>query len=202
MFLLLKGMVVGLAISIPMGSVGVSVIHRVMTKEKQRAMMVGIGSIVADTIFGIIAVYGLSAISAMIADHRTSLGLVGGISLLYISINIFFSKPKDAEETRDIFSLSKDFATGFILTITNPLTAIAILALFAWFGINGAVVSIIPAIILILGLMAGLGLWWLTLISITTHFRERFQISSLKIINQIFGVLLFVLAILVLSRVI
>jgi threonine/homoserine/homoserine lactone efflux protein len=53
-----------------------------------------------------------------------------------------------------------------------------------------------------LGLMAGLGLWWLTLISITTHFRERFQISSLKIINQIFGVLLFVLAILVLSRVI
>lgn len=202
MFLLLKGIAVGLAISIPMGSVGVSVIHRVMLREKLRAMMVGIGSIVADTIFGIIAVYGLSAISTMIANHKTSLSLVGGICLLYISINIFFSKPKDTNETNGILSLSKDFATGFILTITNPLTAIAILALFAWFGINGAVVSIFPATILILGLIAGLGLWWLTLITITSRFRDKFSISSFKIINQIFGVLLFVLAILVLSRVI
>lgn len=177
-------------------------IHRVMLREKLRAMMVGIGSIVADTIFGIIAVYGLSAISTMIANHKTSLSLVGGICLLYISINIFFSKPKDTNETNGILSLSKDFATGFILTITNPLTAIAILALFAWFGINGAVVSIIPATILILGLIAGLGLWWLTLITITSRFRDKFSISSFKIINQIFGVLLFVLAILVLSRVI
>ncbi len=202
MFLLLKGIAVGLAISIPMGSVGVSVIHRVMMGEKLRAMMVGVGSIVADTIFGIIAVYGLSAISNMIVNHKTSLSLVGGICLLYISINIFFSKPKDTDEVNDILSLSKDFATGFILTITNPLTAIAILALFAWFGINGAVSSIVPATILILGLIAGLGLWWLTLISITNHFRNKFQISSFKIINQIFGILLFVLAILILSRVI
>lgn len=202
MFLLLKGIAVGLAISIPMGSVGVSVIHRVMTGEKLRAMMVGIGSIVADAIFGIIAVYGLSAIAKIIAEHKTSLGLVGGVCLLYISINIFFSKPKDSGDSQNFLSLSKDFATGFILTITNPLTAIAILALFAWFGINGAVHSIIPAVTLVLGLIAGLGLWWLTLISITSKFRSKLKISSMRIINQIFGVLLFVLAILVLSRVI
>lgn len=199
--LFLYGIVVGLAISIPMGSVGVSVIHRVITKNEIRAFIIGLGSATADVIFGIIAVYGLNNLSTLIENHKVSLGTIGGLCLFYISIRIFLSRPKDITEPGNIISISKDFATGFILTITNPLTAIAILALFAWFGVRDGEISLMGASMLISGLFFGLITWWVTLISITKHINNKFKITSFKIVNQVFGVILFILAILIMVRV-
>jgi threonine/homoserine/homoserine lactone efflux protein len=82
------------------------------------------------------------------------------------------------------------------------LTAIAILALFAWFGVSHETNSLLSSAILTIGLIAGLLLWWTTLIQITGHLKRKFEIESLKIINQSFGIILFILAILVLVRVI
>ena len=202
MYLLFIGIAVGLAISVPMGSVGVSVVHRVLANNKTKALFVAMGSCVADTIFGIIAIYGLSTITNFIHLHKNGLHVVGGICLAYISISVYFSKPRSLREDNHIYSLGKDFITGFILTITNPLTAITILALFAWFGINGSTISLINAFILTLGLVAGLVLWWLTLIEITGHFKKKFKFASLIIVNKIFGIILFILAFLVLAKVI
>ncbi len=202
MYLIFIGIAVGLAISVPMGSVGVSVVHRVITNNNKKALFVAIGSCLADTIFGIIAIYGLSTITNFIHLHKNGLHVVGGICLAYISISVYFSKPKSIKEDNHIYSLGKDFITGFILTITNPLTAIAILALFAWFGINDSTISLLSAFLLTLGLIAGLVLWWLTLIEITNHFKKKFKFSSLEIINKVFGIILFILAFLVLARII
>lgn len=202
MELILIGIAVGLAISIPMGSVGISVIHRVFSLNKPKAYAISLGSILADTIFGIAAIYGLSNITEFIKEHRGNFHLVGGIVLIIISINLFFKKAVDIKEPNNVYGLGKDFITGFILTITNPLTAIAILALFAWFGVSHEATSLLSSAILTIGLIAGLSIWWITLIQITSHLKNKFEIESLKIINQIFGFILFVLAILVLAKVI
>jgi threonine/homoserine/homoserine lactone efflux protein len=201
MELFLYGIAVGLAISIPMGSVGVSIIHRIIINNQKRALFVAFGSTTADTIFGIIAVYGLSTLASFITDHKFVLGTIGGLCLLYLSFKIFFSSPHEFKENDSLYSISKDFATGFILTITNPLTAVAILGLFAWFGINDGEITFASATILIVGLLTGLILWWLTLIKIAKHINSRLNISSFKIVNQIFGLILFILAILILTRV-
>ena len=202
MYLILIGIAVGLCISVPMGSVGVSVVHRVLANNNKKALVIALGSSLADTLFGIVAIYGLSAITDFIHLHRNGLHIIGGISLLYIAVNVYFSKTKDVEKENHIYSLGKDFITGFVLTITNPLTAIAILALFAWFGIKGSSISFLSATLLTTGLIAGLIIWWLTLINITNHFKRRFEISSLQIINQVFGIILLILGILVLVKVI
>lgn len=201
MELFLEGLLVGVAISAPIGSVGVCIVHKVIMKGKTQALIIALGSAVADTLFGIIALFGLRAITAIITAHHRSLSLIGGIILIYISTTIFFAKTEDSSKYDNINTKAKDFGTGFILTITNPLTAVAILGLFAWFGIHGNEISLFSSTILILGLMTGLATWWFTLTGIASHFKNKIKIRSLKIINQICGIMLFVLAILVLFRV-
>ena len=201
MELLLEGIVVGLAISIPMGSVGVFVIHRVIAHSKISGLIVGLGSMSADLIFGIIAIYGLTTITKLITEYHRGLSLFGGALLLIIAISIFFSKPKEKVVFDIFYTLPRDFATGFILTITNPLTVLAILALFSWFGLNSEATSLLSALEMLVGFIIGLIIWWLSLTSVTNHFKAKIQIPQFKIINQIFGVVLFILAILVLVRV-
>lgn len=201
MELLLKGIVVGLAISIPMGSVGVFVIHRVIAHSKISGLVVGFGSMFADLIFGIIALYGLTTVNRLIDEYHRGLSLFGGALLLVIAISIFFSKPKEKVVFDIFYTLPRDFATGFILTITNPLTVLAILALFSWFGLNGSANSLLSVFEMLLGFMLGLIIWWLALTGVTNHFKSKIQIPQFKIVNQIFGVVLFVLSILVLVKV-
>lgn len=202
MELIIIGIAVGLAISIPMGSVGISVIHRVFSHNTQKAYAISLGSITADILFGITAIYGLSNITDFIKENQGSFHIVGGIALIYISINLYLKKTTGIKQSNHIYNLGKDFVTGFILTITNPLTAIAILALFAWFGISNETKSLISSLILIIGLITGLLIWWTTLIQIISRIKNKFEIKSLKIINQIFGFILFILGILVLTKVI
>lgn len=199
MELFFEGLLVGVAISAPIGSVGIYIVQKIIIKGKTPALIIASGSVVADTLFGIMALFGLKAINTLITEHHRGLGFIGGIILLYISITIFFAKTKDNSKYYNINTKAKDFGTGFILTITNPLTAIAILGLFAWFGIHGDEISLFSSTILILGLITGLITWWLTLAGLASHFKSK--IKSLKIINHICGIIIFILAILVLFRV-
>jgi threonine/homoserine/homoserine lactone efflux protein len=201
MELFLDGFLVGVAISAPMGSVGIYIVQKIIIKSKTPALIIASGSIVADTLFGIIALFGLRAINVIITEHHRSLSFIGGIILFYISITIFFSKTKDNSRYYDINTKAKDFVTGFIMTITNPITAIAIIGLLAWFGIHGSEISLFSSTILILGLITGLVTWWLTLTGLTSHFKSKIKIKSLKIINHVCGIIIFILALLVLFRV-
>ncbi len=201
MELFLDGFLVGVAISAPIGSVGIYIVQKIIIKGKTPALIIASGSIIADTLFGIIALFGLRAINSIITEHHRSLSFIGGIILFYISITIFFSKTKDNSRHYDINTKAKDFVTGFVMTITNPITAIAILGLFAWFGIHGSEISLFSSTILILGLVTGLITWWLTLTGLTSHFKSKIKIKSLKIINHVCGIIIFILALLVLFRV-
>lgn len=201
MVFFLKGLVVGIAICVPMGSVGILGIQRVISRDRLSGFVVGLGSIVADIIFGAIAVYSLSVIFGLIDRHQFGLSVFGGILLFYIGLNIFFSKPKEVSTLPPFFTLAKDFSAGFLLSITNPLTLIAILALFSWFGINGATDSAYSILSLLLGFLVGLLLWWYALTGIVNKIKLWITVPSFKIMNKIFGVILVILAILILARV-
>ena len=201
MELFLYGFIIGIAISAPVGSVGICIVHKVMTKGKNPAFFIALGSLTVDTLFGIIALFSLQAINTIIVENNKILGLVSGIILIYVSIKIFFAKTQEDIKYDNIDTRIKDFGIGFILTITNPITAIAILGLLAWFGVGNNKISFFPSTILILGLITGLVFWWSTLIKLAFYFKNKIKINSLKIINQICGSVIFVLAILVLFRV-
>src|SRR4029077_9337162 len=136
---LLKGMLVGIVIAVPAGPVGVLCIRRTLLNGRLVGFISGVGAATADAMFGIIAGFGLTFISDTLLGYQDWLRIAGGAFLLYVGISAFYSDPLGGSQTqRDPETLFADFASTFALTITNPVTILAFLAIFAGIGLSGS----------------------------------------------------------------
>jgi threonine/homoserine/homoserine lactone efflux protein len=79
------------------------------------------------------------------------------------------------------------FATTFALTISNPVTILAFLGVFAAVGFSGREATLDRAGMLVAGVLAGSLLWWLTLSVVAGIFRSRFREAHLRWMNRISG---------------
>lgn len=68
--LLLKGLVIGFAIAAPVGPIGVLCIQRSLHDGFKVGLMTGMGAALADGTYGLIAGFGLTAISAMLDTNH------------------------------------------------------------------------------------------------------------------------------------
>jgi threonine/homoserine/homoserine lactone efflux protein len=161
---LLKGVLVGIIIAVPTGPVGVLCIRRTIFHGRVAGFVSGLGAATADAIFGIIAGFGLSVISELLLDYQQWLRIGGAVFLLFLGINAFASDPLEGTQNqRDPEDLIADFASTFVLTITNPITILAFLAIFAGIGFSGVQATLGRAAILVLGVWIGSLLWWAAL---------------------------------------
>jgi threonine/homoserine/homoserine lactone efflux protein len=162
--LLLKGVLVGIIIAIPAGPVGVLCIRRTIFHGRLAGFVSGLGAATADAVFGIIAAFGLTVISDLLLDYRDWLRVGGGALLLYIGITAFAADPLAGTQTqRDPEDLFNDYLSTFALTITNPITILAFLAIFAGIGFTGEQATLGRAAILVLGVWLGSLVWWAAL---------------------------------------
>lgn len=158
---LLKGILVGIIIAIPVGPVGVLCIRRTILHGRLAGFTSGLGAATADSVFGIIAGFGLTVISDWLLDWQNWLRLIGAGFLLVIGMAAFFHDPLSGTKSqRDPENLFADFASTFVLTITNPITILAFLAIFAGIGFAGQQATLGTAAILVLGVWLGSLLWW------------------------------------------
>jgi threonine/homoserine/homoserine lactone efflux protein len=183
--LLLKGMLVGMIIAIPVGPVGVLCIRRTILHGRLAGFVSGMGAATADAMFGIIAGFGLTVVSDWLFDYQDWLRIGGAAFLLYIGISAFFHDPlKRTQSQRDPESLVADFASTFALTITNPITILAFLAIFAGIGFTGNKATLGSAAILVLGVWVGSLLWWAGLTAGAGVLRLSFRHNHLVWINR------------------
>jgi threonine/homoserine/homoserine lactone efflux protein len=77
----LKGILIGFAMAVPVGPIGIMCIRKTLTDGRLRGLMIGLGAATADLLYGCIAAFGLTAISNAIAIERTWIRLVGGAFL-------------------------------------------------------------------------------------------------------------------------
>jgi threonine/homoserine/homoserine lactone efflux protein len=188
---LLKGMLVGIIIALPAGPVGVLCIRRTILHGRAAGLMSGIGAATADAVFGIIAAFGLTVVSDLLIEWKDWLRLGGAVFLLYIGISEFFADPlAGTQSQRDPDDLFRDFVSTFVLTITNPITILAFLAIFAGIGFTGDEATLGRAAILVLGVWLGSLLWWLALTTAATWLRLSFQRHHLLWVNRGSGAIL------------
>jgi threonine/homoserine/homoserine lactone efflux protein len=158
---LLKGVLVGLVIAVPTGPVGVLCIRRTILHGRRAGFVSGLGAASADAIFGIIAGFGLTFVSNILLGFQDWLRLGGAAFLLYVGITALRADPLAGSRTqRDPETLLADYASTFALTITNPITILAFLAIFAAIGFSGADATLAGAGSLVLGVWLGSLLWW------------------------------------------
>jgi len=182
---LLKGMLVGVVIALPAGPVGVLCIRRTIFHGRLAGFISGLGAASADAMFGIIAAFGLTFISELLLDYQGWLRLVGAGFLLYIGISAFTADPlQGTRSQRDPEDLVADYISAFALTISNPITIVAFLAIFAGIGFSGPEATLARAAILVFGVWLGSLLWWAGLAFGAGMIRLSFDRDHLVWINR------------------
>jgi threonine/homoserine/homoserine lactone efflux protein len=185
----IKGLIIGFAMAVPIGPIGIMCIRKTLAEGHTRGLIIGLGAATADSLYGIIAAFGLTFISDAIATQHFWLRLVGGALLLFLGIRTFRAKRKDPAIPSDNKGMLRSYATAFLLALTNPVTIFAFVAVFAAFGL-GHRLSISSACILVIGVFTGSSLWFFTLGYVATLFRKKLDAGGLTWVNRISGVLI------------
>jgi len=182
---LLKGMLVGIVIALPVGPVGVLCVRRAILHGRLAGFLSGLGAASADAVFGVIAAFGLTFVSNLLLEYENWLGLVGAVLLLYLGVLAFTADPtRGTQAQRDPDGLIADFLSAFVLTIINPITILAFLAIFAAIGFSGPEATLGLAAILVLGVWLGSLLWWAGLAFGAGRVRLSFSRNHLVWINR------------------
>jgi len=191
LMLFLKGIIIGFAMAVPIGPIGIICIRKTLTEGRVRGLIIGLGAATADLLYGSVAAFGLTVISDTLLSHRIWIRLVGGALLLFLGIRTFLARPKDPKfQIQDGGRLRSYFTTVF-LTLTNPLTIFAFLAVFAALGLGNGL-SFFAASVLVAGVFAGSFLWFLSLSSGATLFRNKLDVIGLGWVNKIAGILIII----------
>ncbi|NHM32639.1 LysE family transporter [Neobacillus terrae] len=188
MSLLCSYIFLGLTLAAPIGPVNSARLDKGIKNGFWHAWVVGAGSMIADAIFMLMVYLGVARF-VDIPIVQIFLWVFGGFVLLYSGVEgIISAKDITLNFSRSKESLLRCFITGFMMSITSPLS------ILFWLGIYGSVLAktsqnygteqllIYSSMIFI-----GLSLWDLFVASLTTGFRRFLTNKSLFAISLISG---------------
>ena len=186
--ILLSYILLGITLAAPIGPVNSARLDKGIKNGFWHAWIVGVGSMIADAIFMLLVYLGMVQFLG-IPIVQIFLWLFGGFILIYSgiesilganSITLSFSRKKE--------SLLKCFLTGFIMSITSPLS------ILFWLGIYGSVLAKTAQMngtsqLLLYSSMIflGLTLWDIFVAGLTTGFRKWLTNRSLIMISIFSG---------------
>ncbi len=201
MYFLIQGIITGFLIAVPIGPIAILCIRRTLYFGRLAGLMSGLGAAVADTCYGAVAAYGITSISTLLIGHQFWLGLVGGIFLLFLGFKTFFAQKSPDIQQKRVVGFFGDFLSTLFLTLSNPMTILAFIALFAGQDLAHLCNNFYCATVLAVGVFCGSLLWWFFLVLIIGALRTRLANSSLKIINKIAGIVIILFAVFILASV-
>ncbi len=217
LLIFLKGLALGVAIAAPVGPIALLCIRRTLDQGRLIGLATGLGAATADGLYGMVAAFGLTALSTLLVNNTPLLQLLGGLFLCYLGLTTCFAKSTvsasspspaapDSSQTRAVRHLLgplSAYGSTLALTLTNPATIFSFIALFAGLGITQT--RVISSVTLVFGVFTGSMGWWVVLVSVVVFLRNRLTPQRLAHLNQIsskiFGLLIlgFGIAALVLS---
>jgi threonine/homoserine/homoserine lactone efflux protein len=194
--ILISYVILGFTLAAPIGPVNSARLDKGIKNGFWHAWIVGAGSMIADGVFMLLVYLGMVQFLG-IPVVQIFLWLFGGFVLIYSgiesiknanTITLSYSRQKD--------SLFKCFLTGFIMSITSPLS------ILFWLGIYGSVLAKTAQTngtesLLIYSSMIFLGLtfWDVFVAALTTGFRKLLNVKSLIAISIVSGASLIVFGI-------
>ena len=186
----LKGIILGLIVSAPLGPLGILCIQRTINRGFLSGLVTGIAAAMADLLYALIAGFGISVIATFFDENQIAIRIIGGIIVIFLGIRIYISNPakqfrRQKTQKRNYIS---DYISGFIITTTNPMVIVIFGAAFASLGIGEAEYNKSIAIT-ITGIFTGAISWWISLTVVVNIFREKVNLRKLWWINKITGVL-------------
>ena len=184
---LYRGLIIGFSIAAPVGPIGVLCIRRTLADGRAIGFASGLGAAVADALYGAIAAFGLTSISDLLVRQETWLRLLGGAFLCYLGVKTILTPPAERPAAAGAGGLISAFFSTFALTLTNPMTILSFVAVFAGLGLSGSSGSYSAAGLMVTGVFAGSAAWWLLLTTGVGWFQNRLNAGRLRWINRLSG---------------
>ena len=188
--LLIKGLIVGVVVSAPLGPVGVLCIQRTLNKGRWYGFVTGLGAALSDIIYALVTGYGMSFMDDFLAKHQVLLQVIGSIMLFLFGVYTFRSNPVNSirPTSTNRGTYLHNFVTAFFVTFSNPLIIFLFIGLFARFSfvMPGSPLGfqLVGYLAIILGALP----WWFSITFFVNKVRTRFDLRGIWILNRIIGV--------------
>jgi len=188
--LLWRGVILGFAIAAPVGPIGLLCIQRTLNGGAVLGLVSGLGAASADAFYGAIAGFGLTLIASFLVAQQFWLGLIGGLFLLYLGVRTFLTQPAEQAAQLQQTGLWSAYASTLFLTLTNPITILYFVAIFAGLGLAESELDFAAALMFILGVFCGSAGWWILLSLVVSLLRKRITRPVLHWVNRVAGVVI------------
>ena len=187
---IIKGILIGVIASAPMGPVGILCIQRTLNKGRWFGFITGVGAAASDIFYALLTGLGMSFVMDFINNEHNKylLQISGSIMLFLFGIYCFKSNPmKNAHKSSNKKgTLTHNAITAFFVTLSNPLIIFLFMATFAQFAF---VIPDHPLEMSVgyLSIVLGALLWWFGLTWLIDKVRNIFDPNGITIINKVIG---------------
>lgn len=197
LYMMWRGLAIGIFVSAPMGPVGILCIQRTLDKGRREGFYTGIGAAISDLLYCLITGFGLSFIEEFLERNQNVIQLAGSAVLIAFSIYLFKKNParglKTPTERRT--SAHANILRGFLFTFSNPLILFLIIGLFARFNFLMPDIKFYHYMIGFIFIFAGAIGWWWIVTFFVDKVRAHFNVRSMWLINRIIGVIILIFAV-------
>ena len=198
--LILKGILIGIIASAPMGPVGVLCVQRTLNKGRWYGFITGVGAAFSDFIYALLTGLGMSFMLDFISNpsYKFLIQLSSSIILLLFGLYCFKSNPtKNMHQSGNSKgTLWHNGVTAFLVTFSNPMIMFLFIFLYGLFAFS------VPAhpfemSISFLSIVAGALLWWVGVTWLVDKIRGKFDDTGILIINKIIGSVVIIFSLIV-----
>ncbi|MBW5444458.1 LysE family translocator [Cohnella sp. CFH 77786] len=186
----MQGVIMGLSIAAPVGPIGLLCIRTTLSRGKLNGFLCGLGAATADGIYGAVAVLGLTFVTQILVRQSAWIQAAGAVFLVYLAYRTITApvKREGEIESGGTSPYAGTYFTTLFLTLTNPMTIVSFVGIFAGMKRNAG--SEASAMLLVLGVFAGSALWWLLLSSTVGLLRRMVSLKAMRGFNYVSGAVL------------
>lgn len=189
---IIKGIIIGLFISVPLGPIGMLCVQRTLNRGRKHGIATGLGATMSDLIYTIIALFFVGFVVDFLEEKKIIIQIIGGLIVVFFGIFIYKNNPtrQPIPSHNNNSSIMSDFFSSFVLTLSNPLILLILIALFARFEFLDKETTAFNIVTGILSILGGAYLWWNTLTFFVGKFRNKLSYSGIKLLNRIIGIVI------------
>jgi threonine/homoserine/homoserine lactone efflux protein len=189
--ILLKAILIGMFVSLPIGPLGLLSIQRTINRGWKMGFLSALGTITSDLIYSSVAILGISFIDDFVKKYRTLINGLTGILFLIVGINILISgiekkKMRDPSEEETVHP----FFVHFLMGLSNPMTFIIFFAIFSKIGIYVDDKTMLVNILFILLIYIGSCILWFTTTNIIERTKKSFKYENFIFIDKLVGIII------------
>lgn len=187
---IVKGIVIGILVSAPMGPIGILCVQRTLSKGRRYGFVTGLGASLSDMIYAVITCLGMGLVDNLLGNTRYNvfLQIVASIVLMIFGIYTFRNNPMRniRPSSGKKGSFLYNFFTSFLLTFSNPLIILLFATAYTQLRIPESD-NVYLILVSFIGILVGALLWWFGLTWFLNKIRKKYNERIICRINRIIG---------------